>query len=119
MSYTTTPNYGLLKPIEGADADAWGGHLNTTIDPLDTQLRNVQNSVTTIYRIKGGWNASTNSPALSNGGGGGVAGDVYTVTTAGSTSIDGNASWAVGDQIQNTGSAWLKVSYSTAFGNLA
>src|SRR5262249_15008625 len=73
----------------------------------------------TIFNIRGGWNASTNIPALSNGGGGGARGDVFTVTTAGSTTIDGVSTWAVGDQLQNNGTAWIKVAYSSAFGNLA
>ena len=37
MSYTTTPNLGLLKPTVGGDDDAWGGHLNANADTLDTQ----------------------------------------------------------------------------------
>lgn len=79
----------------------------------------VDAKVGTIFNIRGGWNASTNVPALSNGGGGGAKGDVFTVTTAGSTTIDGVSTWAVGDQLQNTGTLWVKVAYSTAFGTLA
>src|SRR6478736_2428214 len=30
--FTTTPNYGLRKPIVGADNDAWGGDWNTNAD---------------------------------------------------------------------------------------
>lgn len=53
----------------------------------------------------GGWNASTNSPALTSTG---TAGTVYRVTTAGSTSLGGVASWAVGDHLGHTGTTWLK-----------
>ena len=36
--YTTTPNLGLIKPTPNADADMWGGHLNTNADILDAAL---------------------------------------------------------------------------------
>jgi hypothetical protein len=45
--YTTTPNYGLLKPTVDADDDQWGTHLNQDMDILDTQLKSVANSVPT------------------------------------------------------------------------
>lgn len=32
---TTTPNIGLTKPVVGADADAWGGQLNSSLDVID------------------------------------------------------------------------------------
>jgi hypothetical protein len=54
----------------------------------------------------GGWNASTNSPSLSDGSG--TDGDYYIVTTAGSTSLDGISSWAVGDYVIAGASAWTK-----------
>lgn len=66
-----------------------------------------------VFNVRGGWNAATNTPTLGNGGAGGAANDIFTVTTAGTTSIDGNASWALGDQLQNTGTAWIRVPYST------
>ena len=39
--YSTTPNYGLLKPIVGADNDQWGSHWNLNADTLDAQLKAV------------------------------------------------------------------------------
>lgn len=56
---------------------------------------------------KGAWNASTNTPAIASSVG--TAGDWYIVNTAGATSINGIASWAVGDQIRFNGSIWQKV----------
>jgi hypothetical protein len=41
MSTTPTTNYSFLKPTDGNDDDAWGGHLNTTIDSIDTELKAV------------------------------------------------------------------------------
>jgi len=56
---------------------------------------------------KGTWNASTNSPALASGVG--TKGDYYVVSVAGSTSIDGETLWGVGDWIAFNGTAWQKV----------
>lgn len=44
---------------------------------------------------KGTWNASTNSPALASGVG--TKGDYYVVSVAGSTTLDGESLWGVGD----------------------
>lgn len=79
----------------------------------------VDTKVSTIYNPRGGYNAATNTPTLGNGGAGGVKGDVFTTTTAGTAAFDGVGALAVGDQLQNTGTQWVKVAYSTAFGSLA
>ena len=56
---------------------------------------------------QGGWNATTNVPALSSGVG--TEGYLYRVTTGGTTTIDGVSSWNVGDMLLFTGGAWRKV----------
>ena len=56
---------------------------------------------------QGTWNASTNTPALA--GGVGTKGNYYKVSAAGTTSIDGIASWSVGDTIIFDGTAWDKI----------
>lgn len=45
MGTTLTTNYSFLKPIVGpaGDDDAWGGHVNTSLDSIDTQIKNRQN----------------------------------------------------------------------------
>ncbi|GBQ09525.1 hypothetical protein [Acetobacter cerevisiae] len=53
---------------------------------------------------RGYWNASTNSPQLASAAG--TEGDLYLVSVAGTTSIDGTASWGVGDGIWFTGGHW-------------
>jgi hypothetical protein len=63
----------------------------------------------TSMTYKGTWNANTNTPTLSDSGGGGAQGDYYVIDTAGTTTIDGISSWAVGDWIVNNGSVWEKV----------
>lgn len=54
----------------------------------------------------GTWNATTNSPALVSGTG--TKGTLYKVTTAGTTTIDGNSQWNIGDQIVFNGTTWDK-----------
>lgn len=50
----------------------------------------------------GTWDATANDPTLSDNGTGPVtpsAGDYYIISTAGSTTIDGNSTWSAGDWI--------------------
>jgi hypothetical protein len=56
---------------------------------------------------KGTWNASTNSPTLASGVG--TKGDYYVVSVAGSTNLDGETLWGVGDWAVYNGTAWQKV----------
>lgn len=56
---------------------------------------------------KGTWNASTNDPTLTSSVG--VKGDYYVVSVAGSTNLNGETLWGVGDMAVFNGSAWQKV----------
>jgi len=58
---------------------------------------------------RGLWDANVNNPALGNGGAGGAVGDYYVVSVAGTTSVDGNADWQVGDWIVHNGTTWNKI----------
>lgn len=62
---------------------------------------------------KGNWDASTNTPTLANGGvAGGTAqanGSYYVVSVAGSTSIDGISTWAIGDLALVSNSVWTRI----------
>ena len=71
------------------------GKLNTTQIP---------SSLVGAVVYQGIWNATTNSPALASGVG--TKGFYYKVGTAGTTSIDGNANWRVGDTIIFDGTTW-------------
>jgi|GEM_PF-2663423 len=57
----------------------------------------------------GTWNASTNSPTLTSGGGGITKGSYYKVSVAGSTTLDGISTWAVGDDAVFDGTVWDKI----------
>ena len=56
---------------------------------------------------KGVWNASTNTPTLVSSSG--TKGDYYVVSVAGSTNLDGETLWGVGDWAVFNGSIWQKV----------
>jgi hypothetical protein len=78
---------------------------------LDT-LASLQAQITAISNFGyvnyvGTWNANTNSPTITSGSG--DKGDYYVVSVAGSTSIDGQTLWGVGDWIIFNGVVWQKV----------
>jgi len=58
-------------------------------------------------KYAGTWNASTNTPTLASGVG--VQGQYYVVSVAGSTNLDGETAWQVGDWAVFNGTAWQKV----------
>lgn len=67
--------------------------------------------------LKGTWDASTNTPALSNGSG--QKNGYYVVSTAGTTSLDGVADWGVGDWAFFDGTKWTKIDNSDQFSDSA
>jgi len=56
---------------------------------------------------KGTWNASTNTPTLTSSVG--AKGDYYVVSVAGTTNLNGEALWGVGDWAVFNGSVWQRV----------
>ncbi len=96
--YTTTPNYGLIKPVPNADNDVWGDHLNSNADTLDGLLKTIQNTsgVTSF-------NTRTSAVTLNTA-------DVTTVLppSAGTPAMDGTATpgvvntWSRGDHVHPT-----------------
>jgi hypothetical protein len=58
-------------------------------------------------KYAGTWNASTNTPTLASGVG--TQGQYYVVSVAGSTNLDGETNWQVGDWAVFNGSVWQKV----------
>ena len=72
-------------------------------------LRAIALSASAIGALEyqGTWNASTNSPTLTSGSG--TKGAYYVVSVAGSTNLDGETLWGVGDWAVYNGTAWQKV----------
>lgn len=64
---------------------------------------------------QGTWNATTNSPSITNGSASSAnKGFYYKVATAGTTSVDGIAEWAIGDWIISDGVSWGKIDNTEA-----
>jgi len=64
---------------------------------------------TTGINFLGTWDANANTPTIVSSTHSGDPGDFYIVGTAGTTNIDGEASWAVGDWIIWDGTKWRKL----------
>jgi hypothetical protein len=64
-------------------------------------------SLVGALQYQGTWNATTNVPVLVSSTG--TKGQYYKVATAGTTAIDGNAQWNVGDTIVFDGTVWDKI----------
>ena len=64
-----------------------------------------QLTVTAIQAL-GNWDASTNTPTLTSGVGN--QGDLYRVSVAGTTTLDGESVWDVGDEVMFNGTVWQK-----------
>lgn len=88
LGYTPVSS-ALLGAASGVATLTAGGTL--TLAQLPT-------SITSAMSYQGTWNAGTNIPALANGVG--TKGYVYKVSTAGTTTLDGNSSWNVGGGIR-------------------
>jgi hypothetical protein len=70
----------------------------------------VQTLISTVangLNYKGTWDANANNPTLASGVG--TNGEFYKVSVAGSTNLDGNSTWAVGDIAIFAGTAWSRI----------
>jgi hypothetical protein len=76
--------------------------------PLSQIPASIQGGVS----YQGTWNASTNTPTLSNGVG--TKGYYYVVSVAGNTNLDGITAWNVGDWAIFNGTVWQKVDNTDA-----
>jgi hypothetical protein len=70
-------------------------------------LSEIPAGLTGALQYQGTWDANANSPALASGVG--SAGYFYKVSVAGSTVIDTNTNWHIGDLIIFDGTVWDKV----------
>lgn len=107
VAVTLTNSAVIGKVLTGLNVT--GGTVIAT-DTILTAFGKLQNQVNGLaggVTYQGGWNASTNSPALSSGSG--TKGYYYVVTTAGSTNLDGITDWKLGDWAIYNGAVWEKV----------
>jgi hypothetical protein len=93
---TQAANKVFVGPASGADATPTFRSL--TVDDLPA-------AVVGALEYQGGWNATTNSPTIPAAAAGNK-GHYYVVTTAGTTSVDGNAVWTLKDWIISNGTTW-------------
>lgn len=72
-------------------------------------FRAIASSASAIGALEyqGTWNASTNTPTLTSGTG--TKGAYYVVSVSGSTNLDGETLWGVGDWAVFNGTVWQKV----------
>jgi hypothetical protein len=97
----TIATYNAAVANGAATLDASGYLTNTQIPP----------SLVSGTSFRGTWNASTNSPTLTSSVG--TQGYYYVVSTAGSTTLNGISSWAIGDWAIFNGSVWQKITQNT------
>lgn len=71
------------------------------------KLQGQINALVGGLQYQGTWDASTNTPAITSGVG--TDGYFYIVSVAGTTNIDGNNSWDIGDWIVFHDTSWEKV----------
>jgi hypothetical protein len=108
---TTLTGYGITDAVNSSLLGA-----NNGVATLDAggkvPLAQLPAAITGSLQYQGTWNAATNVPALASGVG--TKGYFYKVSTAGTTSIDGNANWTVGDLILFDGTVWDQVQGGTS-----
>lgn len=103
---TTVAGYGITDAVKISQLGAASGVATLDASGKLTTAQ-IPASLVGALQYQGVWNASTNSPALASGVG--TKGQYYKVGTAGSTSIDGQANWYVGDMIIFDGTTWDRV----------
>jgi len=74
-------------------------------------------TVTGALDYQGTWDASTNSPTLTSSTG--QKGDYYRVSVAGSTTLDGESDWGVGDWVLFNGTIWEKLDQTESVTSVA
>jgi hypothetical protein len=97
-------------PNSAVTANTYGS--STTVPVITVNSKGIVTGVTTSSIIgtlsyQGGWNASTNVPALVSSVG--TNGYYYVVTTAGATNLNGITDWVIGDWAIFNGTVWQKI----------
>lgn len=111
---------GATGPVGASGASGGTGATGGTGGPGTTKWSDITDKPGAILNYKGTWNASTNSPSLSDSTGSG--GDVYRVSVAGSRNLgSGTISWEVGDYAiySPVTSSWEKADTTDAVSSVA
>jgi len=108
----------------GAPSDSLGIDGDSYVDLVSgLTYRKASGTWSAVGRIslnpKGAYDAATNTPTLSAGGGGGAQGDVYFVSNAGTVAADSVGAVTPPDQIVHVGTAWVRVATSSTLGSMA
>lgn len=109
---------GVIAFVPSTDGDEW--EIESIYDPTTrNDLSSLQADVAALQSnglyYQGTWDANANSPAIPAAGAGNT-GHYYIVGTTGTTDIDGESDWQVGDWIISNGTTWTKVDNSAQFG---
>jgi hypothetical protein len=75
-------------------------------------VQNIASAFAGGLNYQGAWNASTNTPTLTSSVG--TRGYLYQVSVAGTTNLDGNSTWNVGDLANFNGTVWQRIPAQTA-----
>jgi len=106
-----------VQSVQGQNGTAKTGIVTITrsdigLDILDANDRikpeYLPDSITGAMVYKGTWDADTNTPTIPAADSGNL-GWLYVVSVPGTTSIDGNSTWEVGDWLISDGTAWQRV----------
>ena len=113
--FTFTPAAAYTLPT--ATASVLGGvKIDNSTITISSGVISVSSALTSAVQFKGGWNASTNTPALSASLPAGVAaGWQYIVSDAGTRDIgSGSISYAVNDLVIYNGTNWIRIPGSSS-----
>ena len=103
----------VIQNLAAAPASPSVGQIyyDTTLDVLRIRTSsawlNLQPVAGGSFTPKGNWDAATNTPALADGVG--TTGDIYRVSVAGNTSLNGFSAWDVGDELFFDGANWVPI----------
>jgi hypothetical protein len=89
-----------------------GNTSNSTNIATTAFVQNLISAVAGGLNYQGAWNASTNTPTLTSGVG--TKGYLYQVDVAGTTTLDGNSTWDVGDLLSFSGTVWQRIPAQTS-----
>lgn len=105
---------GAVSSVAGRIGDVTLAAADLTDDPrIETALASIPQTALAVHAVPisgGNWDASTNTPTITSGTAPSDGVQCRTVSVAGTTSVDGQAVWKVGDTITWNGTIWYRTS---------